>query len=78
MKTAISIPDNLYLSVQIYMKKKKISRSRLFVKAVEEYLQYHQSGEITSKLDKIYSKEDSKIGKDMMNVQLRSIPGENW
>ena len=41
MKTAISIPDDLYREVEACSRRLKISRSRFFVTAVREYLARH-------------------------------------
>jgi hypothetical protein len=38
MKTAISIPDDLFEEVERFSKRRKVSRSRLFTDAVREYL----------------------------------------
>ena len=38
MKTAISIPDELFREVELFSRRLKVSRSRLFADAVREYL----------------------------------------
>lgn len=38
MKTAISIPDELFRQVEHCARRRKVSRSRLFADAVREYL----------------------------------------
>jgi predicted transcriptional regulator len=38
VKTAISIPDELFREVERYSRRLKVSRSRLFAEAVREYL----------------------------------------
>jgi predicted transcriptional regulator len=38
MKTAISIPDDLFEEVERFSKRRKVSRSRLFTDAAREYL----------------------------------------
>lgn len=44
MKTAISIPDELFRQVDAYSRRLKLSRSRLFATAAREYLARHGSG----------------------------------
>ena len=41
MKTAISIPDELFREVEACSRKLKLSRSRLFATAAREYLARH-------------------------------------
>ena len=38
MKTAISVPNEVFERIEKYAKKKKMSRSQVFSKAAEEYL----------------------------------------
>ena len=78
MKTAISIPDNLFQTIDYYAKKKGISRSKLISTAVEEYLKTYEAMEISNKLNQIYSKENSCVGKDLLNMQLKSMRKDKW
>jgi metal-responsive CopG/Arc/MetJ family transcriptional regulator len=50
MKTAISLPDNLFRKADQYAKSHGCSRSELFAKAVEQYLEVHPSDHITKQL----------------------------
>ena len=78
MKTAISIPDNLFQNIDYYVKKKGISRSKLISVAVEEYLKTHEAAEISKKLNRIYSEEDSCVEKNLLNMQLKSMGKDKW
>jgi metal-responsive CopG/Arc/MetJ family transcriptional regulator len=78
MKTAISIPDNLFQTIDHYVKKKGISRSKLIAAAVEEYLEAREATEIANKLNQIYSEENSRLEKDLLNMQLKSIGEDKW
>ena len=51
MKTAISIPDELFVSAEKMAKKLGIPRSRLFTRAIEEFLENHSKEKITKKLN---------------------------
>jgi len=59
MKTAISIPDQLFEAVEDFSKKHRRSRSEVFVKAVRELLEKEKSRELLETLDKVYSEEES-------------------
>jgi metal-responsive CopG/Arc/MetJ family transcriptional regulator len=41
MKTAISIPDDIFKAADVAAKRLGISRSELFVRAVKEMLDFH-------------------------------------
>jgi metal-responsive CopG/Arc/MetJ family transcriptional regulator len=52
MKTAISIPDDLFEDAERLAKRTKKSRSRLFSDALKEYLARHAPEEITESMNK--------------------------
>jgi metal-responsive CopG/Arc/MetJ family transcriptional regulator len=45
MKTALSIPDDLFREVEACCRRLKLSRSRLFASAAREYLARHRSAD---------------------------------
>lgn len=52
MKTAVSIPDNIFQDAERLAKRTKRSRSRLFSDALKEYLARHSPDEITDAMDR--------------------------
>lgn len=60
MKTAVSIPDNIFLAAEETAKRLKIPRSQLYSKAVEEYISHHKNEYVTEKLNAVYSKNPDK------------------
>jgi len=59
MKTAISIPDDVFEEAEITAKQLGLARSQLYVRAIKEYIEKHNKNKITEKLNKIYSAEHS-------------------
>jgi metal-responsive CopG/Arc/MetJ family transcriptional regulator len=55
MKTAISLPDSIFLEAEETAKNMGISRSTLFLNALTEYLKKHNRKNITEKLNEIYN-----------------------
>ena len=55
IKTAISIEKPIFEQINILAKNLKISRSRLFALAVEEFIQRHKNSELFETLNKVYS-----------------------
>ena len=53
MKTAISIPDDVFHSAERFARRTKRSRSRLFSDALKEYLARHAPDEITEAMNKV-------------------------
>lgn len=52
MKTAISIPDDVFEGVERLARRTKRSRSRLFSDAVKEYLARHTPDRVTEAMNK--------------------------
>ena len=78
MKTAISVPNDVFERIEKYTKKKKMSRSQLFSKAAEEYLDKREKEDITANLNEVYSKEDSSVDPVLFKMALLSLPKEEW
>jgi metal-responsive CopG/Arc/MetJ family transcriptional regulator len=78
VKTAISIPDNLFRKVDQYAKSHGYSRSELFAKAVEQYLEAHPSDHITKQLNEVYSSGQAELNEMLSTMQFSSIEREEW
>lgn len=78
MKTAISVRDPLFARAEKYAKREKISRSKLFSDAVEEYLEKREAGDLAANLNEVYSKEDSSVDPILFKMALVSLPKEEW
>jgi metal-responsive CopG/Arc/MetJ family transcriptional regulator len=80
MKTAISIPDDLFQAAEAAAKRLGISRSRLYCRAVESYLKRHGARAVTDALNEVYSGSDTVSGLDPMlaRMQSASIGEEDW
>jgi metal-responsive CopG/Arc/MetJ family transcriptional regulator len=53
MKTAISIPDEIFAGAERLARRTKRSRSQLFSDALKEYLARHASDEVTEAMDRV-------------------------
>ena len=78
MKTAISVKDQLFVRVEKFAKRAKISRSQLFCEAVEEYLDKREADEIRANLDAVYAKEDSSVDPVVLKMAMMSLPEDGW
>ena len=78
MKTAISIPNNVFEQAESLARKLKISRSELFTEAVKVYLKENHAEDVTAKLDEVYGNAHSNLDKDLLNAQTASLPKEEW
>ena len=78
MKAAISIPDDLFMMAEQLTARLGISRSELYVIALREYVAAHRYDCITERLNAIYEEEPSSLDPALMELQMRSLPPENW
>ena len=78
MKTAISIPDDVFTQAERFARRKKMTRSALFTAAVDEYIQHHREDDVTRTLDEVYATEDSSLDPMFAKLQSLSLPKENW
>jgi hypothetical protein len=73
MKTAISLPDTLFEVAEQTAHYMGISRSRLFVNAMEDYITRHNRETITKKLNEVYNDDYYKEFEPLSNAALESI-----
>jgi hypothetical protein len=55
MKTAISIPDDVFADAERLARRLKTSRSELYSRALREYVARHGSDHVTETLDRLYA-----------------------
>lgn len=77
MKTAISIPDELFESADELAKQLGVSRSELYARAVAEYLAKHRDSDVTDRLNAVYASEDSRLAEPLRRSQAASVR-EDW
>ena len=73
MKTAISLPDQLYEEAERTAQNLGIPRSQLFAKALEEFIAFHKRENITERLNRVYSGIDQKEFEDILLAGIESI-----
>lgn len=78
MKTAVSIPNDLFKSADLLAKRMGVSRSELYTHAVRQFLTEHQSTDVTERLNRVYAGEKVSINPALLAMQVRSLPQEDW
>lgn len=63
IKTAISIDQSLFAQANALARKLKVSRSRLFVLALEDFIQEQQNRELLEKINAVYADEPDESEK---------------
>ena len=78
MKTAISIPDEVFESAEKLAEETGVSRSQLYVTALRSYIEQQQGMKVMEKLNEIYGKEDSELDPVLKKLQSKVIRREKW
>lgn len=78
MKTAISIPDELFAAAEALAAKLDMSRSRLVAVALAEYIARHKAGRVTERLDAVYSAEESRPDATVRAAGARTLRRADW
>ena len=78
MKTAISIPDFVFREGEKLAARRCISRSELYVTALEEFLDRHRDDAVTAALNEVYERESSALDAGLAALQALSLPTDSW
>jgi len=61
MKTAVSVPDELFRQAETTARRFRVSRSALYSKALAEFLKRRDGNAITERLNDVYSQRQAKV-----------------
>jgi metal-responsive CopG/Arc/MetJ family transcriptional regulator len=82
MKTAISVPDDLFEEAEKIAKEQNFSRSEVFVVALREYLEKRKSAKLLAALNEAYavteSPEEYAVRKKSRKRYAKTIRKERW
>jgi hypothetical protein len=73
MKTAISLPDQVFYEAEDTARYMGIPRSKLYLNALLEYLEKNSRKKITEKLNEVYNDDYYKEFEAIENAGLESI-----
>jgi hypothetical protein len=78
MKTAISVPNDVFELSERLAKKLKVSRSQIFAMGVKKLGEDYEKDDITANLNNFYDKEKAEIDPVIMKMAALSLPNEEW
>lgn len=78
MKTAISIPDEIFDAAEELARKLELSRSELYARAVAAFVERQRREDVTARLDAIYAVEDGGLDPGLERLQHEALPREDW
>lgn len=78
MKTAVSLPDDLFEAADQLATRLGTTRSGLYALALSEFVAKHLSDSITAQLNAVYGEEAEGLDPVLGELQARSIDKERW
>lgn len=73
MKTAISVPDDLFCAAERHAKRAQKSRSQLYADALAEYLARHAPDEVTQAMNRVMQRLDEPRLDPMLAAAARRV-----
>jgi metal-responsive CopG/Arc/MetJ family transcriptional regulator len=78
MKTAVSLPDDLFASADDFAARNAMNRSELYAEALREYLARHDTDQVTAALDALARDVDSALPADAARAVRALHLREAW
>ena len=78
MKTAISVPDDVFQEAEELARRRRLSRSALYTAALKSFVQQHRPSDITHELNEVYGDNSNDLDATLNAMQLMALPKEEW
>lgn len=78
MKTAISLPDELFEEAELLARRLEISRSELYATALREYLARHSADRVTEQIDRVCEGLETDLGDFGREAARRRLGTVEW
>lgn len=78
MKTAVSLPDDLFRSAEAAARRLRVSRSELYATAIAQFLNEKNDNAITERLNEVYSRQKAQLDPALHRAQLKALKKEAW
>ncbi len=81
MKTAVSIPDDVFERADRLAAERRVTRGQLYAEALRRYLvsaESQSNDDITARLNAVYDSEGSKMDPALLRAQAAAIGPGDW
>ncbi|MEN8150673.1 MAG: hypothetical protein ABFS86_12695 [Planctomycetota bacterium] len=78
MKTAISLPDELFDRAESLAARLGVSRSRLYANAIRLYLAIRQDETVRDSLDRVYGEDPEGLDETLKRAQAKVLRESEW
>ena len=78
MKTAISLPDKVFLAAERHAGRMQTSRSQLYAQALSEYLARHAPDEVTEAMNQVMDELEGPTEPFVTEAARRVLEKSEW
>jgi predicted transcriptional regulator len=78
VKTAVSLPDDLFHRAEVIAKRLRLSRSKLYAQALEDFLARSTSESVTNQLNTVYSEARAEVDPGLQCTQAKVLQQAAW
>lgn len=78
MKTAVSVPDDLFRRAEAAARRLRVSRSKFYATAIAEFLERRQCDAVTERLNEVYSRQPARVDQALHRAQIKSLGKGDW
>ena len=78
MKTAVSIPDHVFEQAERLARRTGTSRSRLFSRALQEYVGRHSPDDVTEAMDLVCEQLGEPVDPFVAEAARRTLERSEW
>ncbi|MFN8443312.1 MAG: hypothetical protein U0175_21225 [Caldilineaceae bacterium] len=78
MKTAISLPDDLFIQAEEFAKRLGISRSELYAHALREFILMRQQSDLTERINQACAKLDTTLPEELAKRARQRLLEAEW
>lgn len=78
MKTAISVPNEVFELSEKLAKKLNVSRSKIFAMGVQKLAEDYNEEDLIANINEVCEKVDTSVDPVLFKMALMSLPKEEW
>ena len=78
MKTAVSIPDDIFERAERLARRKQCSRSEVYAAALDEYVARHSHDEVTDAMNRVCDELGSESDSFLASASRRILDRVEW
>lgn len=78
MKTAVSIPDDIFAEAEALARREKRSRSEVYARALGEYVARHAPDRVTEAMDRVLDEVDASRDEFTRRAARRTMERTEW